>query len=319
MRTSSGRGFWGQSGKWAVRGAFLLSLGLFNTGCLKKLLLDGQIASTRKASAAVQTIGDWDVAEKTALGGVGTIEGLRFLAPDNEDALFMLTKSWASIGLGFIEDRMEQAEDDRGPGSPEADYEKRRAVQAYERAVWYGVQLLELDHPGFNEAAKNAETMRAYVAQWDEPEDAEKLFWVGYAWLGRVNVQKDNGDLVGQAYVGEVILNQSAKLDDTVMNGSVHVALGAYHARSPMAEMEEGKAEFEKALKIGGDRVLLPKVQYALRYYCLKGDKATYTKMLNEVLAAGDGDPYQRLPNTIAKRKAKRALGKDRMMRTCGF
>jgi hypothetical protein len=290
-----------------------------NTGCLKKLLLDGQIASTRKASVAVNTISDWDVAERAAMAGLGTLEGLRYLAPDNEDALFMLTRSWSSIGLGFIEDRMEQAEDDHGVSSPEADYEKRRAAQAYERAVWYGIQLLELDHPGFMEATKNADTMRAYVAQWDDPEDAEKLFWVGYSWLGRVNVQKDKGELVGQAYIGEVLLDQSAKLDDTYMLGTVHVALGAYHARSPMAEVDQAKTEFDKALQLGGDKVLLPKVQYAIRYYCIKGDKASYTKTLNEVLAAGDGDPYQRLPNTIAKRKAKRWLGKDRMSRVCGF
>lgn len=296
-----------------------MSLGMGNTGCLKKLLLDGQIASTRKASVAVNTISDWDVAERAAMAGLGTLEGLRYLAPDNEDALFMLTRSWSSIGLGFIEDRMEQAEDDHGVSSPEADYEKRRAAQAYERAVWYGIQLLELDHPGFMEATKNADTMRAYVAQWDDPEDAEKLFWVGYSWLGRVNVQKDKGELVGQAYIGEVLLDQSAKLDDTYMLGTVHVALGAYHARSPMAEVDQAKTEFDKALQLGGDKVLLPKVQYAIRYYCIKGDKASYTKTLNEVLAAGDGDPYQRLPNTIAKRKAKRWLGKDRMSRVCGF
>ncbi len=297
----------------------MVTLGLGSTGCLKKLLLDGQIASTRKASAAVQTISDWDTAEKAALGSTGTLEGLRFLAPENSDALFMLTKTWGSIGLGFIEDRMETAEDEHGLGSPEADYEKRRAVQAYERAVWYGIQLLEQDHPGFHAATKSADTMRSYIAQWDDAGDAEKLFWVGYAWLGRVNVQKEKGALVGEAFIGEVILNQSAKLDDTVMYGSVHTALGAFHARSPMAEVEEGKVEFEKAMKIAGDKVLLAKVQFAVRYYCTKGDKTTYTKMLNEVLAAGDGDPYQRLSNTIAKRKAKRALGDKRMMRLCGF
>lgn len=319
MRKSSGRGTWGQLGNWAVRGALLLSIGVFDTGCLKKLLLDGQISSTRKASVAVNTLSDWDVAEKAAMAGVAQFEGLRYLAPDNSDALFMLTRSWASIGLGFIEDRMENAEDEHGLTSAEADYEKRRAVQAYERAVWYGKQMLEQDHEGFDEATKTADSMRAYVAQWDSPEDAEKLFWVGYAWLGRVNVQKDKGELVGHAFVGEILLSQSAKLDDSYMYGSVHVALGAYHARSPMAEVEEGKAEFEKAMKIAGDNVLLPKVQFAIRYYCIKGDKATYTKMLNEVLAAGDSDPYQRLPNTIAKRKAARFLGKERMMRVCGF
>jgi len=50
----------------------------------------------------------------------------------------------------------------------------------------------------------------------------------------------------------------------------------------------------------------------------MKGDKALYEKLLNEVLAADDPDPSQRLTNTIAKRKAKRGLSKSRM-ENCGF
>jgi hypothetical protein len=43
-----------------------------------------------------------------------------------------------------------------------------------------------------------------------------------------------------------------------------------------------------------------------------------YEQLLNEVLAAQDPDPNQRLTNMIAKRRAKRFLGKSRMME-CGF
>jgi hypothetical protein len=47
-------------------------------------------------------------------------------------------------------------------------------------------------------------------------------------------------------------------------------------------------------------------------------DKPLYEKLLNEVLAAGDTDPQQRLENAIAKRKARRYLGHERMT-ACGF
>ena len=309
-------------GHW-VRRAVSLGLvafvGLTNTGCIKKLLLDGQIEATRKASVALNTVSDWDIAEKAAYAGIAQIEGMRYLAPDNDDALFMLTRSWASIGVGFIEDHMEQEEDAHGMSSAEYDYQKRRAIAAYERAVFYGIQLLEKKHEGFKAATKNGASIRAYVAQFDDKEDAENLFWVATAWLSRINVQKENGALVGEAFVGEALLQQSVKLDDTYLYGSAHMTLGAFHARSAMAEMDESKVEFDKALAIGGDKVLLPKVQYAIRYYCLKADKPNYEKLLKEVLAAGDGDPYQRLTNTIAKRKAKRALDKEREMSSCNF
>ena len=103
------------------------------------------------------------------------------------------------------------------------------------------------------------------------------------------------------------------------MNGSGHVALGAYHARTPSAELDESKKHFEKALVIGGDKTYMAKVQMAVRYHCNKGDKASYEATLKEVLAGGDLDPYQRLPNTIAKRKAFRWLHPERMRDACGF
>lgn len=289
------------------------------TGCLSQIILNGQISSTRKASVALNTVGDYDVAEKAAFAGIATLEGLRYLAPDNTDAMFLLTRSWASVGLGFIEDKMEEAEDAEGTSGPNYDYQKRRAMAAYDRAIFYGVQLLESDHEGFKEATRNNATMKEYLAQFDEPEQAENLFWVGYAWLGKTNVGKENPAVVGELHVAVALLERSVELDETYMYGSGHVALGAYHARSAMAEMDEAKKHFDRAIQLSEGKTLLPKVQLALRYHCLKGDKTAYEATLKEVLAAGDGDPYQRLPNTIAKRKAKRFLSAERQNAQCGF
>ncbi|HTJ84570.1 MAG TPA: TRAP transporter TatT component family protein [Polyangiaceae bacterium] len=307
--------------KWGVRAAMagVVLASVTSFGCIKKILLDGQISSTRKASAAVNTIGDYEVAERAANAGLGQIEGLRYLAPDNEDAIFMLTRSWASVALGFMEDAMERAEDEEGGTSANYDYHRRRARAAYERAIWYGSQLVETEHEGFKDAQTNDASIREYLKQFDDPEDAEKLFWLGYAWLGRTGVSSEKGEVVGQLFIAVALLERSVELDPTYMNGSGHTALGAYHARTAMAELDEAKQHFDEAIKISEGKVLLPKVQLAIRYYCAKGDKDNYVKTLNEVMAAGDGDPYQRLANTIAKRKAQRWLGEKRMSQYCGF
>ena len=303
------------------RAGFALTLVLFvsQVGCLKQLILEGQIASTRKASAAVNTIGDYEVAEKIAMAGLGQMEGMRYLAPDNEDALFMLTRSWSSVSLGFMEDAMERAEDAEGSISPDFDYHRRRARAAYERAIWYGSQLLDMKHPGFKEAQVNAQTIKEYLAQFDDAEtDAEILFWLGQAWLGRTGVSSEKGEVVGELFIAVALLERSIELDDKVMDGSAHVAMGAYHARST-AELDDAQKHFQRAFEISGGKTYLPKVQYAIRYLCLKGDRDGYKKTLEEVMAAGDGEPYQRLANTIAKRKASRWLQPTRMRDACGF
>ncbi|MFO0552271.1 MAG: TRAP transporter TatT component family protein [Polyangiaceae bacterium] len=318
------------------RGGLRYALGLaaasavLNVGCLKQLILEGQIESTRNASVEINTIPDYEVAEKIAMAGLGQLEGYHFLAKDNENALFLLTRSWASVSFGFIEDEMERAEDAEGSG-PNWDYHKRRAEAAYDRSLYFGIMLLEQTAPNFKDHLTNEASLKKYLEAFDEPEQAETLFWVGYAWLGRVNVAKEKTALVGEAWVGAAIIERSLALDPTFLHGSGYTALGSYHARTPMAELDEAKSDFDKALAASDGKMLMPKVQLAIRYYCNKPDdeksgyvkadegKKQYVKLLEEVLAAGDGDPYQRLANTIAKRKAKRWLGKERMRANCGF
>jgi tetratricopeptide (TPR) repeat protein len=298
--------------------SLLAALSLSSSGCIKKILTDGQIASTRKGSAAVNTISDWDVAYRAASAGLAQFEGMHYLAPYNEDAIFLLTRGWAAVGFGFIEDEMEQAEDVYGPESEMARYHKQRAIAAYARSVFYGTKLLELHNEGFQPAKRNADTMRAWLANFTEAEDAETLFWTGQAWMSRVNLMKDSPEMVAELYVGQLMVKHAVGIDSTYNNGSGHAILGAYHARTAMAELDESKTHFEEALKISGGKFLLTKVNYATKYYCIKGDKDNYTKTLKEVLDAGDVFPEQRLPNTIAKRRARRYLQPKRM-EACGF
>ncbi len=86
-----------------------------------------------------------------------------------------------------------------------------------------------------------------------------------------------------------------------------------------MAELDEAKKELDAAIAMTQGKALLPRFQLAAKYYCTKSDKENYVKTLTEVIDAGDTLPEQRLTNAIAKRRAKRYLGKERMMRMCGF
>src|SRR5262245_11583028 len=93
----------------------LLSVG--TGGCVEKMLLEGQIEATRKAADAANTLSDYEVARGVAFSGIGQFEGMHYLAPDNRDALFSLTQTWASVAFGYIQDEMEEAEDAAGTES----------------------------------------------------------------------------------------------------------------------------------------------------------------------------------------------------------
>jgi hypothetical protein len=299
---------------WATVGAAALVLS--TTGCIKKTLLNGQIKGTREGSAAVDTLSDFEVAKNVAFAGLGQLEGMHKLAPDNEDALFMLTKGWSGAAFAFIEDEYEMA-DDAGNDAM-ADDHRSRARAAYDRAIHYGIELLEHKVQGFDAAKKNEDSIRAWLKNFDSPEDAANLLWVGQAWLGKVNVSKDVPEIVGELYVGVAMIERSVELDDKAFYGLGRTILGAYHARTAMSEMDEAYKQFQMALQINGGKSLMTKFQLAKAYYCNKGDKANYEKTLQEIIDAGDVLPEQRLQNTIAKRRARRYLSEKRE-ENCGF
>ncbi len=293
----------------------LLSLG--SSGCIKSIIMDGQIEATRKASVVVDTIDDYELARGAAASGITQFEGMHHLAPDNEDALFMLLKSWVGYGTAFPQDDYETA---YAAGDDDiADYHRRRARRAFERAIGYGDELLDRTAKGFAEAKKQRATLRAWLnTNTTEKEDAAMLFWLGFARLSRVSLFQDETALLGELYVPIELLERSRALDPSYYHYSSSVALAAYHARSPMAEMEEARQMFDLALLKTEHKSLNVQLNYAVQYACKKQDKALYEALLKEVLAEGDPDPEQRLPNAIARRRALRA-NSDEAKRKCGF
>ncbi len=285
------------------------------TGCLDRIILDGTLQSTRQAAKAFDTLSDLEVAKEGAGSSLVQIEGMQTLAPDNEDGLFLLTQSWTGYASAFIEDAWEQAvdkEDDDGE-----QYHAGRAKNAYDRAVKFGSQLLEQKRPGFVAAQKNSETIKAYLAGF-EKRDAETLLWLGLAWLSRGGVAGDQPEVVADLFVGVAILERSVELDETLAYATGLAALGAYHARSPDAELGQAKQLFEKALALTGRKALTVQLMYAQNYACQSHDAALYRALLDEVVTAGDVLPEQRLENVVARKKAVRYLGKPRLKR-CGF
>ena len=294
--------------------AFVGLLALTNTGCLKKIMMDGQIKATRVGSGAADTIADYEVIRSAAAAGVLQFEGMHRLAPDNEDGLFMLTRGWAGWGYGFALDDYEVAT--LAGDDVAAEYHKKRAKMAYDRAIAYGIELLGHEDDGFMKAKKNADTLNKWLAEnYDDQEDAEFLFWLGSAWLARVDLLKDEPEYVAEAYVGVAILERSVKLWPEFMSYNAAATVAAYKI-GVGARDEAKKTLYDLAAKT--KRHNLGILNNLARYYCAAADRANYEKTLNEVIAAEDSEPNLRLSNAIAKRQAKRALSKQKMD-DCGF
>lgn len=305
----------------------LAALTLASTGCIKKMLVDGQIEGTREGAKQMDTTTDFEVARTAAAAGLAQFEGMHRLAPGNTDAYYLLVKNYTSYAFAFAEDDKELAElrDD----DDQAEYHKQRASSLYTRAIGYGTEWIEARHPGFAAALKSGKDtdMAAYLKKFGDPndsyddkEEADILFWTGQAWCARVNVTKEIG-LIGTLYVGLKMIERVVELFPDYESGTGFMLLGAIKSGTGEAMyghqmFVDAAAAFDKAEQLSGGHVQLIKVQRALNYACHMDDPAPgrkgsfdlYSKLLNDVLSTDDPSPEHRLINSIAKRRARRYL-----------
>jgi len=295
---------------------FSVGLLLLGTGCIEAMLTNGEIEGTRRGATAMDTVADFELGKSATQAGLAQFEGMHRIAPKNEDALFLLTQGWGGYAWGFVEDEMEIARD-RGDDAT-ADYHKDRAHMAYDRAIFYGLELLGHQAEGFATASKNDKDLQAWLTKhFTDKDDAVNLFWTGYAWMSRVNLLQDDPAMVADLFIGVALVQRSLELDPDYYGASAMVAMAAYHGRTADAEVDEAKKLFELALQKTGRKALTVQLTYA-QLGCILGDKGLYDRMLKEVLAVADPDPQQRFNNMLAKRRARRYLDPKRTA-DCGF
>ena len=302
--------------------AFSLPLMIFfgsaSTSCIKSILINGQIQGTREGSRAFDKIDDFELADSAAASAIVQFEGMHFLAPGNTDALFLLVKGWTGYAYGFAEDELERAEDDGR--REDADHHRRRAIGAYDHAIRYGLALIAERAKGFEEVKRADPMLRAWLDKsFAQKDDAETLFWLGYAWLARANLMKDDAEAIAELFVGVAMIERSVAIDPDYNHSSGLSVLAAYHARAAMAELDDAKKLFDEVLVKTQRKSLIVQFNYATRYACARADNGLYTKLLKEVLTAEDGVEDLRLTNTVARRRAKRWLSEKRMLDACGM
>ena len=299
-------------------GRLSIVLALLGSGCVQNVMLDGALGGAREASSSANTFHDYEQAREMAYAGVGQLEGMRSLRPDNPDGLFLLTQAWVGVGYAFAQDDQEAAII-RGD-DVDAEYHRMRARAAFARAKFYGHELLSQRADGFDEAtAKKKADLQAWLAaSFTEPEQAPELFWFGTAWVSHVGVDTENPATIAKLWVGVTLIEHVVRLDESVEHGQAHAILGAFHARNAMGELDEAKRHFDRAAELGPGYLPTP-LLLATRYHCAKRDGEAYRKTLQSILQVADPLPEARLANTVAKRRARRYLEHREFSEECGF
>jgi tetratricopeptide (TPR) repeat protein len=311
----------------ALSAVFAGALAFATSGCAQEyvyiqtgnfprpMVFEDALAWTREAADTVNTMHDFEAAKEAAYGGMGQLEGLHLLVPDDEDGLLLLEKAWSGIAFAFMDDEREVALDHKDEQL--AAYHEARARAGFKRARFYGEELVGHHAPGFKAAQRNADTLRAWLkGNFTDKEDAEPLLWLAFSIVGRIAFDLDNPETVAELWIGIEMLEHVIRLNPEIENGTAYTMLGAAHAG--LQQYTEAKSDFDKAIEIGKGRLATAQLTMAQRYYCPKRDKKGYFAALNAVLAAGDM-PEQRLLQVLSKRRARRYMDNKYWQQDCAF
>lgn len=292
--------------------AFALIAGFIPlTACnIQRMALDQTAAILKQTSPALEMESDYEFAVAALPASIKTFEGFLQSGKDNANLLELTAMGYASYGLVALEDQWERAED----MSDEADVLAKRARNMYLRAHGYGLQLLELNHPGFTAAyEKGREHLDGALKQLGR-EDLPGLLWSAMPLFLAVNISRDDVTMVAKVPQAKALVVRLVELDPAFYNAAGHMILGALYGsvgKMMGGDPEKSKKHFEQALLLTKRRFLLVQVMYAQTLAVQLQDRALFDKLLEEVKKAKLSIfPGQALANVLAKRKAGRLVAK---------
>lgn len=213
-------------------------------------------------------------------------------SPDNPGTLGAAAELYAAYGIAF-NDNPERA---RVLTRQSREYGRRALCAADRKAC--GLEDLPFDQ---YEAAINAVGPKAAGALYS------------YSLGSLAYIRAHSADFVALADLPkiEVALARVLELGGEVDVASVNMYLGILNTLRPPAlggEPEKGRAYFEAALQLAGDRDLSIKVEYARGYARLLYERELHDRLLNEVLSAEVRQPGYTLMNSLAQQQARELL-----------
>lgn len=143
------------------------------------------------------------------------------------------------------------------------------------------------------------------------PKQSAPLFSQAVGSLAYVRTHAEDWGALAELPKIEAVLARLAEIADPADRPTVITYLGILNTLRPAAlggKPEAGRAYFEQAIGLAGDRDLGIKVEYARQYARLVYDRELHDRLLNEVLAADPAVPGFTLFNTLAQQAARELL-----------
>jgi len=260
-------------------------------GCIQTMAIRTMGGIMGYGLEAFNEEGDLKLAESALGSNLKLVEALIKGDPENKELLLMASQGFNAYALAF-------AEDDS--------VERARAL--YLRGRNYAMRVLSQRDALRSALDMDVATFQSALKTCSK-EDVPALFWTAFGWGSYVNITRSEVSAVADLPKVLAMMDRVRELDPTYYHGGPYLILGSIEGSMPRTlggKPEKAKEYFDRAVEVTGGRFLLTFVYYARTYAVQMQDQELFESLLAKVdEASPDILPEARLPNMIAKRKAK--------------
>ena len=261
------------------------------SGCVQTLAIRTMGGIMNYGLEAFNEEGDLRLAEESLGSNLKLVEALIKGDPENKKLLLMASQGYNAYALAFAEDDSVE-----------------RARLFYLRGRDYGKRIL-IQNPAMKEAFdKDFDAFRGALGTFSA-EDVPAVFWTAFGWGSYINITRADVGAVADLPKVIAMMDFVRQNNPSYYFGGSYLFLGSIEGSTPMAlggKPEKSKEYFERALGVNGGKFLMTYVYYAKTYAVQQQDEALFESLLKNVDDASlDILPEARLPNAVAKKKAK--------------
>ncbi len=275
-----------RTGTFCLLAFFTFCLSL--SGCsLNRMAVRTTATVVDKGLPAIYREQDPQFAREALPANLKLMEILLESDPKNRTLLLDAAMGFCGYGFMFIEDENEA-----------------RASALYKKGGAYALRSLILDK-AVQDGAVNTAALNK--------NSAPAAFWHTFCQAAYVNLNRDDPNAVAELPRIMPVAEKVAALTPEYYYNGAYAMLGTYYAIRPRilgGDPEKAKINFDKALLGSGADFLLNSFMAAKMYSVAAQDQEYFEKALNTILAAELKDDETRLPNEVAKVKAKKLLEK---------
>jgi hypothetical protein len=269
---------------------------LFFLGCVQQIAVSTVGGIVHDGFSGIMEEGDLEFAGQALPANLKLLEVMLKNDPDNEEILLLLSEGYSSYALGFIEDE-----------SPD------RARSFYLRGRDYGMRVLK-ENETISPALDGTKEQLANALREAGADLVPAVFWTAFAQGSHIYLSMADPDALAELPRVEAMMEFVATTDSAFYHGGADIFLGTLFGSRPRmlgGDTERATRHFERALRINRGTFLMTHVYYARSVALQTLNEELFDELLLTVENTSlDAVPSIRLPNAIAKEKARRLFAR---------